>query len=470
MNTKLVLLVLSLGTLMAAVDTTIVLLALPTITIDLNTNLLTSIWVLLAYLLVLAILTTQTGRIGDIFGRSKIYNLGFIIFTVASALAGASTNIYELEGFRVLQAIGGAMLTANSNAIIADVFPPQERGRAYGITSLGWNIGALLGIVLGGILTTFFGWRFIFYINVPIGIVAVIIGLKNIKDVNKVKSSLDISGAVILGISLTLISLSVMFIAANGYSMEYLIELIIGLLLIPVFIFNEMKVKMPMINVSVFKIRLLSFSLISSFLQGVGALALTFLLIMYLQGVRGLSPLDSSLLLTPSYIIASILAPIMGKRADRTSPSLVAGIGLIFIFISLLLYYFLLTPNMPLYDILWISAITGIGSAMFWPSNAAAIMYYAPKQYYGAVSGVSRTLGSIGTVLSYVMSISVSTLVIPRYVAFEILLGTNALDPKTGADFVNGLHFAFLISAVIIIIASVFSLASGISKTKTKTN
>ncbi len=464
MNTKLVLLVLTLGTLMAAVDTTIVLLALPTITTDLNTDLITSIWVLLAYLLVLSILTAQTGRLGDILGRSKIYNLGFILFTLASALAGASANIYELIAFRVIQAIGGAMLSANSYAIIADIFPPQERGRAYGITSLGWNIGALLGIVLGGILTTFFGWRFIFYINVPIGIIAVIIGLRNIKDVNKVKSSLDVTGALLLGLSLTLISLSIMFIAANGMSIQYLLELLIGILLLPVFVYNEIKVKMPMINLSVFKIRLLSFSLISSFLQGVGALALTFLLIMYLQGVRGLSPLDSSLLLTPSYIIASVLAPFMGKRADKGSPGLVAGIGLIFIFVSLILYYFLLTPTTPLYNILWISAITGIGSAMFWPSNAAAIMYHAPKQYYGSVSGISRTLGSIGTVLSYVMSISIATLVIPRYVAFEILVGTSALDPETSVDFVKGLHFAFLVSAIIIIIASVFSMLTGIKR------
>ena len=316
MNTKLVLLVLSLGTLMAAVDTTIVLLALPTIALDLHADLLTSIWVLLSYLLVLAVLTTQTGRISDIIGRSKIYNSGFIIFTLASALASASANIYELIVFRVIQAIGGA-LTANNNAIIADVFPPNERGRAFGITSLGWNIGALLGIVLGGILTTFFGWRFIFYINVPIGIVAVVIGLREIKDVNKAKVSLDIPGAVILRVSLTLIPLAVMFIAANGVSMEYIVKLLVGLLLLPAFIYNETKVKMPIINPSVFKIRLLSFSLISSFLQGVGALALTFLLITYLQGVRGLSPLDSSLLLTPSYIIASVLVQIMGRRADK---------------------------------------------------------------------------------------------------------------------------------------------------------
>lgn len=464
MNRGLILLVLSLGTLMAAVDTTIVLLALPTITLDLNTNLITSIWILLAYLLVLTVLTTQTGRIGDIFGRSKIYNLGFIIFTVASAFAGLSSSIYELIVFRVLQAIGGAMLTSNSNAIIADVFPPNERGKAYGTTALGWNIGALLGIVLGGVLTTFFGWRFIFYINVPIGIIAVIIGLRTIKDVNKVKSSLDIGGTIILGISLSFISLSLMFLSANGLSTQTLLGLLIGLGLIPAFIFNEMKVKAPIINISIFKIRLLSLSLLASFLQGAGALSITFLLIMYLQGVRGLSPLDSSLLLTPSYLIASVLAPIMGKKADKGSPGVIAGVGLIITFMSLILYYFILTPTTTLYNVLWISAITGIGSAMFWPSNFTAIMFLAPKQYYGAVSGISRTLGSIATVLSYVLSITVATLAIPRYVAFEILLGTNTLDPKTAIVFVNGLHFAFLVSSILIVFASLFSFMSGLKR------
>ena len=129
-----------------------------------------------------------------------------------------------------------------------------------------------------------------------------------------------------------------------------------------------------------------------------------------------------------------------------------------------MLYYFLITPSAPLYDILWISAITGIGSSMFWPSNSAATMLLAPKHYYGAVSGIARTLGSIGTVLSYVLSISVVTPSIPRYVAFEILLGTNALDPKTGAVFVNDLHFTFLISAVIIVVAAIFSFISGVKR------
>ncbi|MEM4000209.1 MAG: MFS transporter, partial [Saccharolobus sp.] len=459
-----ILFVLTLGSLMAAVDTTIVLLALPTITSSLHTDLLSSIWVLLAYMIVISVLSTQAGRIGDLFGKGKIYNLGFVIFTVASALCGISTNIDMLIIFRIVQAIGGSMLVANSSSIVADVFPPNKRGKAYGITSLGWNIGALVGIVLGGILTTFLGWQYIFYINVPIGIVAVLLGVMNIKDINKVNTKLDIPGAILLGASLALISLSLMFIAASGTSTDSIIELALGIALIPFFLLNETRSKYPILNLKIFKIRLLTYSILANFLQGIGGLSLSFLLIMYLQGVRGLNPLDSSLLLTPGYVIASILAPFMGKVADRGKPGIVAGIGLMFIFITLILYFFLLTPTTEYYLIIGISAITGIGSAMFWPSNSTAIMFHAPKEYYGSVSGLSRTLGNIGTILSYVLSIVVATLSIPRNVAFEIFIGTTKLNGDVSATFVNGLHFAFLISSIIIIVAMIFSFMSGKTK------
>ncbi|BBG24921.1 MFS transporter [Sulfuracidifex tepidarius] len=470
MNRGIVLAILSIGTLMAAVDTTIVLLALPSMTISLHTDLYHTIWVLLVYLLVLSVLSTQSGRIGDIVGRSKVYNLGFVIFTLSSLMCGLSSDVYELIAFRFTQAIGGAFLTANSYAIIADYFPPNERGRAYGITSVGWNVGALVGIVLGGVLTTFLGWQYIFFINVPIGAVAVVLGVKNLKDVNTHKSSLDISGTVLLGTSLTLISVGSILIASNGVTMPEVAAILLGIAFLPAFIYNEMKVKNPVINVSLFKEKLLSFSLAASFLQGIGGLSITFLLIMYLQGVRGLSPLDSSLLLTPGYVVASVLAPFMGRFADKGKPGAVAGVGLLFIFASLMIYYFALTPTTPFPEILGITVITGIGSSMFWPSNAAAVMFNAPKQYYGSVSGVSRTLGSIGTALSYVLSITVATLAIPRYVAFEIFLGTNVLDGSVDSTFVNGLHFAFLVSAVIILAASIFSVMGGGTKKETRKN
>ncbi|AHC51857.1 major facilitator transporter [Sulfolobus acidocaldarius SUSAZ] len=467
MKIGIIIFVLVLGTLMAAVDTTIVLLALPTITTDLHTDLYTSIWVLLAYLLVLAILSTQAGRIGDIVGRSRIYNMGFLFFTLASGLCGISNNVEFLIGFRILQAAGGAMLASNSGAIVADILPPNRRGGAYGLTTLGWNVGALLGIILGGVLTTFVGWRYIFYINVPIGIIAVILGFREIKDVNKTKNKLDIPGSLVLGLLLFLISFGSVLIAGEGVSISSVLMIIVGILLIPAFILVERKVSAPIVNMRVFREKKLSYSVFANFLQGLGALAVSFLLIMYLQGVRGYSPFYSSIILSPGYIIASILAPIMGRVADRGKPGVIAGIGLIFTFISLMAYYLFLTPITPIEIILAITFITGIGSGMFWPSNQTAIMFNAPREYYGAVSGVSRTLGNIGTILSYVLTITVSTLSIPRNVAFEIFLGTNVLNGGVSSVFVDGLHLAFLISSVIVVVAAILSIL-GEGKTSRK--
>ncbi|MEL9970533.1 MAG: MFS transporter [Metallosphaera sp.] len=461
MNRNIILLVLVLGTLMAAVDGTIVLLALPEIAQDLHSDLFTSIWVLLAYLLVSAILSTQTGRIGDIYGRAKIFNLGFVIFTVASALCGLSNSIYLLIAFRLVQGVGGAMMSANSGAIVADHFPPNMMGRAYGYTSLGWNIGALVGIVLGGTLTTFFGWPYIFYINVPIGIVSVILGVKYIKDVNKVPKKLDIVGALTIGLSLVLISYSSITIASVGLSLNMIAILMIGLALLGVFLYNESKVSNPIIDLNAFKYRLLGYSLTASFLQSIGGLAITFLLIMYLQGVRGLSPLDSSLILLPGYVIASFLAPYMGRLSDRYGSRWLATLGLAIIMLSVIIYYVVLTPNASYLTILIVSGINGVGSGMFWPSNTSAIMSSAPKGYFGSISGLSRTLGGIGTILSYVISLTVAAAAIPKYVAFEIFLGTSKLDGGLSSVFVVGLHYAFLLSALILAGATVLSFMRG---------
>ena len=185
MHSNLVLGIVMLGTLMGSLDSTIVLLAFPTINNSLHSNLATSLWIILAYLIVIAVATTQMGRIGDIYGRSRIFNLGFVIFTVGSALCGFSPHIYLLIGFRAVQAVGGAILQATSGAIIADYFPRERRGRAYGYNSLGFTAGALLGIVLGGIITSFISWQYIFFINIPIGIVAVYVGIRYLKDVKR---------------------------------------------------------------------------------------------------------------------------------------------------------------------------------------------------------------------------------------------------------------------------------------------
>ncbi|BCU71056.1 MFS transporter [Stygiolobus caldivivus] len=460
-NKSLLLVVVVLGVLMGAVDSTIVILALPTIVTDLHSDLFTMIWIILIYLLEVAVLTTQLGRLGDSYGRARIYNLGFIVFTIGSALCGASPSAYFLIGSRGVQALGASMMQANSGAIISDNFPPNTRGKAFGYTSIGWNVGAILGIVLGGIITTLIGWRYIFYINVPIGIAASILGFKVVKDVNKVKRDIDIYGILLFGSSLALITYGSADIAGEGLALKNEIPLTIGLLLLIPFVIVEQRVKSPLIDFKIFKNRVLTSSLFASFLQSTGYLSTAFLLIMYLQGIRGLSPLNASLLLVPGYVIAGMIGPLAGRLSDKIGSRIPATIGIgLMAFVSFL-YSHLLSLTTPLIDIIFISVIGGIGSSLFYPANNSAVMANTPKHAYGSVSGMLRTLSNTGILLSYVISITVASLTVPRYVAFEVFLGTSDLIGGVATKFITGLHSAFLVSVGILAVALVLSAIRG---------
>lgn len=445
------------GMLMSAIDTTIVILALPTITDELHAPFLDTIWVILIYLLVLAALTTQLGRLGDIYGRGRLFNLGFIIFIVGSAASGFAPDVFFLIGARGFQGFGAALIQANSNAIVADHFPPGERGKAFGITSMGWTIGGSLGIVLGGIITTFIGWRFIFYINIPVGLVGFLFALKYIRDDKRTETTIDYSGTVILVTLLSLVSYGAVEIAGNGVQIVNVALVLVGIAMLIPFVFIERKARDPVIVPRAFRERILTFSLVAATLQAVGYLSVLFILIMYLQGIRGFSPLDSSLLLVPGYIVSSFLAPRMGRMSDKFGPGIVASTG-IFMMAAGVLIYLLMGVNTTLYLVIVGSIVTGFGGAMFWPSNNSAVMSGAPKDLYGSISGLLRTLTNIGTLFSYVIAISIAALSVPRYVAFEVFLGVTKLQGGVSAKFLTGIHAALIASFAILITAGLSSL------------
>ncbi|MEM3515729.1 MAG: MFS transporter [Saccharolobus sp.] len=458
---NLALLVVVLGTLMSAIDTTIVILAIPSIAQDLHTNLFLIIWVIILYLLVIAVFTTQLGRLGDIYGRARFYNIGFAIFTLGSILCGAAPSALSLVAFRGIQGLGAAMMQANSGAIIADIFPPNQRGRAYGYTSIGWNAGATLGIVLGGFITTFIGWRYIFYINVPIGIVAIILGLKYIKSYTRIKVKLDIRGMITLLAALSFLVYGAADIAGEGVRLLNIFFISIGLILLLAFIVIEKNQEFPIIDLKVFRSnRVFTYSLLSSFLQTTGYLATTFIIIMYLQGIRGLSPFYASLLLVPGYVLASLVAPFTGRLSDKIGARIPATIGIGLMIVAILIYLNL-SLFTPLYVIMIASVIGGLGSSLFFPANNSAIMANAPRAFYGGASGVARTLSNIGTLLSYTIAISVASVTVSRQVAFEVFLGTSNLIGGVAASFLVGLKSAFYVSLGILIIALVFSALRG---------
>lgn len=459
-HSNIVLGIVMLGTLMGSLDSTIVLLAFPVINDSLHSNLAISLWIILAYLLVLAVATTQMGRIGDIYGRSKIFNLGFAIFTVGSALCGFSPHIYSLIAFRGLQAVGGAIMQATSGAIIADYFPREKRGRAYGYNSLGFTAGAMLGIVLGGIITTFISWQYIFFINIPIGVVAVIVGMKYLKDTQKTVAKLDLPGMGLLASALVLLSLGLVSFAADGISAFSIILAVIGAVLIPVFILYDRRKENSLIDFQAFKNKILRNAILSAFFTSVGYFSVVFLVIMYLQGIRALTPLNASLLLVPGYVAGSFLGPIMGRLSDKYGSREIATLGIFFLALAVLVYL-TLGATSPLYIVLIASAISGIGTSMFFPANNSAVMANARTGSYGSISGLLRTVQNIGLVGSYVLAISVAAASIPRQVAFEVFIGTTSLKGNISQAFIGGIDHAFYASIIILLIAGALSFSRG---------
>ncbi|MEM0107078.1 MAG: MFS transporter [Candidatus Micrarchaeaceae archaeon] len=455
--------VLVIGVLMAAIDATIVVLALPTIDEELHANIASSIWIIMVYILVITVLSTQVGKLGDRFGRAKLYNYGLGLFVIGSALCGLSPDIYALIGFRAVQAVGGALVGTSSSAVVSDNFKPNERGKAFGFTSLGWNLGSIFGIFLGGLLATI-DWRLIFLINVPIGIALLPISIRRLKDAKMaVKEKFDVLGSLYLGIALLLLTFVSVISLSEGLSLVEYAMLALVVVFALLFILHERHITFAVIDLKLFKNRVFSFSVLASMLQFTANFAVIFILILYLQGVRSQNPFIASIYLLPGYIIGAFVGPNMGKLSDKIGARIPASIGLLLIGIGYAMYIIFLSVNSPLYYVSLITILTGIGSGMFFPSNTSAVMANAPKDNYGMASGINRTLGNVGMVLSFVLALTVISISIPRNAALAIFLGTQigGMSNKLASTFIIGLHAALLASIVMIGVAIAMSLARG---------
>ena len=457
---KIILFVLMLGTLMGSLDSTIVILAFPTISESLHSDIVTTLWIILIYLLVVAVCTTQLGRLGDIYGRSLMFNIGFAVFTLGSLFCGFSTAISLLIISRGIQALGGALMQANSGAIVADTFPVEYRGAAFGYIALGWTSGAMLGIILGGLITTFAGWEYIFFINVPIGIFATMLGFRYVRDTVRIHAGLDLIGMILLGSALTLVSWAGVDFAGQGPAFINSVSFVSGSLMIIVFVLYEKRTPHPILNFSVLKNRVLKFSIIAAFFLALGYLSVVFLITMYLQGIRSLSPLDAALLLIPGYVAGSLLSPFMGRMSDRYGPRLLATTGTGILILATMVFLMLRTDS-PLWIVLIASGISGIGSAMFFPSNNSAVMVNAPPGSYGGISGILRTVQNIGILGSFVLAITVASASIPRETAFQVFIGTTNLVGGVSDSFLQGIDASLLASIILMAIAGILSWMRG---------
>lgn len=443
--------------LMTAIDTTIVVLALPEIERGLHVALASVIWVVIGYLLTVTLLATQVGRLGDMFGRVRMYELGFVIFLVGSALCALAFGETSIIAFRALQGVGGALVTANSGAVIADLFGPERRGRAYGFTAMGYSIGAVLGIALGGVIVTYLSWRWIFWINVPIGILAVTVALRVLHDSGERRGHrLDLAGMIAAGLGLFGVLWAVTSLSTHPLDGAIVGFLAGGVLCLGAFVVIERGQDEPMVRLSIFRIPTMSPALGASFFQGLANYAVLFLVIMYLQGPRGLTPLQASGLLVPGYVLGGVIGPLSGRLADRIGPVIPATVGLA-IQVGALFVYAHLGLRSGLWLVVLASVIGGMGNSSFFPANNAAVMRAAPPDAFGIASGMLRTFQNTGMVFSFSIAILIASRSISRRLAFAIFVGAARLHGHLAAAFTSGLHSAFYASMGFFALAALLS-------------
>ncbi|MGH9006830.1 MAG: MFS transporter [Acidimicrobiales bacterium] len=450
---SLVIVIVVIGVVMAAVDTTIVILALPAMEKSLHIALSSVIWVIVGYLLVITVTATQVGRLGDMFGRVRMYEAGFLVFIIGSALCALASNGATIIAFRVLQGLGGAFITANSGAVLADNFPPERRGRAFGFNAVGWNIGAILGILLGGLIITYIDWRWIFWINVPTGIAALALAIPLLHDRgHRERQKIDWAGMSTLGMGLFLVLWAMVKLSTEAFSGSVQLALALGVVFLIGFVLIERRVKQPMVALSLFRIPTMPSALLAAMFQAIGAFAVLFLVIMYLQGVRSLSPLHASLLLVPGYVIGGLFAPYGGRLADKIGPIWPASVGLA-IQICALLAYAQLGVHTSYAVVVVASAVNGIGGAGFYPANTTSVMAVSPGKAFGTASGLLRTFSNVGMVFSFAVAILVAARSISRRTAFQIFVGTTSLPRHLRDTFSSGLHAAFYSSLAFLVVA-----------------
>ncbi len=457
----------SVGALMAAVDSTVVLLALLPIAEELHSDFVTMVWLVIAYILVNTSFVLSLGRMGDMFGRKKMYNLGFAVFTVGSVLCGVSPDALMLVGFRAVQGFGAALLTANSFAILSEAFPANERGRAFGVNAIVWGVGSILGIVLGGFVIAFTTWRLIFWINLPVGIFGTYWAFRTLRPSARAgkNESFDLPAAVLFTLGLLFLLLAVTWGLLYSWSdpLVYALFAAAPVTLVGFVVWEVRYSKEPIVDFSMFRNRVFTLSITTASIQSLALFAVDFLLVFYLEGIAGLDILTASYLIVPMAAMVAITGPFGGMLSDRIGARIVATLGLAVQAIVLIFFSFFLTTHTPLLDIGIAEAAYGVGGGLFWPANTSTIMSSAPPRQYGVASGVMNTFRNTGMVMSFALALVAATSVIPAQYVYALFVGnlSGPLPTVYAAAYLSGQSFAFEISIALLAVASVVSLVRG---------
>jgi len=449
------------GALLASIQGSALLIALPNILTDLHATFLTIMWVLIGYLLVTTVLTPVVGRLGDIWGRKRLYNSGYVFFGLGSLVCGLSQPQFhgaDLIAGRIIQGVGGALMLTNSTAIVTDAFRKGQVGLGLGINQIAGAAGFLLGPIVGGLLTEW-SWRWVFLFNVPLALAGAIWGLYRLREPVRplTQQRIDWVGSVLLTVGLTgvLLGLSLLAFPMLPEWQVYAI-LAIGIVGLLAFIIIEPRVEQPIMQLRLFRDRLFALANLSGLLNGVARGAVLFLLIFFLQGPYGKDPLTAGLLLAPFGAAFMIIGPLSGRLSDRVGSRLLAPIGL---GVSALALLGLTTigPTTPYWELAGLMALMGGGSGFFVSPNTNAIMSSVEPHTRGAAAGILSMLNNTGQMLSIAIVFPLALASVPIAAMMQVFIygGGMSKFPSALAMFLHGLHFAFLVSFILSAIAMV---------------
>lgn len=448
------------GTFMSALDTSVINLAMPMIQKDFNVSMSMLEWILTAYLLVVSSLLLTYGRMSDLYGQKRIYLTGFIIFVIGSALCGLSGNIAMLISFRIVQALGAGMIFATGPAIITNAVPPENRGKALSAVAVCVALGLTSGPLIGGLLATHVGWPSIFYINVPVGIIGIIMVTKFVPDMKpkNEKIPFDIVGSILVFAALLLILLP-LNISDDLPAALFAGLLGGGVLLIVIFVRLELRHKHPMLDIRLFKNRVFAASSGAALFIYMAQFVLVFLSPFYLQTLRQFTPDYAGLLYLPMPLTTMCVAPVSGILSDRIDSRFLSAAGA-FIMAGGMLMLGLMNTGTSIAYIMVSMAVTGLGFGLFQTPNNSAIMGNVPVQNRGTASGTLALMRNIGMALG--VAISGALFGILNNVAQTVYTAAG----QTGAQlsdsvFVYAFHYTLYAAVAAALISMISSLIKG---------
>lgn len=434
------------GAFVANLDATIVVVALPTMLRGLDTNIITLLWTLTAYMLVSTVLLLPIGRLSDLVGRRRLFLLGFVLFALGSALCGAAPDGALLIAFRCLQGLGGALISALGTPIITEAFAPEELGTAMGLNSLAWVMGAVVGPVVGGVLVATLGWRSVFYVVVPFALGAAAVGARVLPDRAGAGRgrSMDLPGVGAFALSLTVLLVVVSESAAWGIASPRSLAL---LALVAAgaafFVLWELRARAPLFDLRLFRSPTFAASQAVVAATSIGYFGITFLLTFYLQGGLGLSALATGFVMIALAAPQLVTSPLGGRLSDRIGsgvPMLVgiAGVGL----------GILLLGGLPSTLVVWAIvgplALIAAANGFYWPPLVSYVMKAAPAGRLGSASGLFFTFRNIGFSLSLTLALALAASSLPPGVAARIFVGLDhTRAPALDRALIASVHSAF---------------------------